>query len=434
MNLVDRLAPARLGRDFRWIWGASTVSNLGDGIVLAAGPLLVASITREPFAVAMAAFLQQVPWLLFGMAAGAVVDRVDRRALTMVVDLARFAIIGLLALSVATDLVTLPVVLVVMFLLGTTETFADNAASTLVATAVPKQHLGQANSRLFGTSILANQLAGPPLGAFLFGLGMWLPFGVNALCFLLAAVLISRMSGRFVAREGEPRAMRHEVAEGMRWLWAHPPVRTLALTITAFNVTFGAAMAVYVLYATERLGLDEFGYGLLMTASAAGGLLGSATYRRLEERFSLATLMRVGLVIETLTHLGLALTRSPWLAGAIMVLFGLHAVVWGTTSTTVRQRAVPSRLLGRVTSVYLLGAVGGLAIGSVLGGAIAQRWGVVGPYWFGFVGSALLTVVMWRSFVNIAHAAETGPTDEPSTEESDPVGEESRPAADPARD
>jgi MFS family permease len=435
VTLADRVAPARLGRDFRWIWGASSVSNLGDGIVLAAGPLLVASITREPFAVALAAFLQQVPWLLFGMAAGAVIDRVDRRTLTIVVDLIRFTVIGLLALAVFAGVASLPVVLVTMFLLGTAETFADNAASTLVATAVPKEGLGVANSRLFGTAILGNQLAGPPIGAFLFGLGMAVPFGVNALCFLLAAVLISRISRQVVEREGEPRAMRHEVAEGLRWLVAHAPVRTLALTITAFNVTFGAAMAVYVLYATERLGLDEFGYGLLMTASAVGGLLGSATYRWLEERFSLATLMRIGLVIETLTHLGLALTREPWLAAAIMVVFGVHAVVWGTTSTTVRQRAVPSRLLGRVTSVYLLGSVGGLALGSLLGGAIAQRWGVVAPYWFGFVGSALLTIVMWRSFLNIAHAAEVGAEDEGVDVSSEGLAaDESRPATDPARD
>ncbi|HSE09049.1 MAG TPA: MFS transporter [Nocardioidaceae bacterium] len=431
MTLASRLAPARLGRDFRWIWGASSVSNLGDGIVLAAGPLLVASITREPFAVAMAAFLQQLPWLLFGVPAGAVIDRLDRRILTIVVDLLRFSVLALLALAVALDLGSLPVVFVAVFLLGTSETFADNAASTLVATAVPKDGLGLANSRLFGTAILANQLAGPPLGAFLFGVGMAVPFGVNALCFLLAAVLISRISKPVVERSAEPRAMRHEVAEGLRWLWSHAPVRTLALTITAFNVTFGAAMAVYVLYATELLGLGEFGYGLLMTASAVGGITGAATYRWLEERFSLATLMRIGLVVETLTHLGLALTREPILAGLIMAIFGVHAVVWGTTSTTVRQRAVPSHLLGRVTSVYLLGGVGGLALGSVLGGALAQRWGVVAPYWFGFVGSALLTVVMWRSFLNIAHAAEVGPEpDEAAIDAADAT----RPATDPARD
>ena len=427
MTLAARLAPERLGRDFRWIWSASTVSNLGDGIVLAAGPLLVASISREPFAVAMAAFLQQLPWLLFGVPAGAVIDRLDRRALTIVVDLVRFSVIGLLAVAVALDVASLPVVLVAVFLLGTSETFADNAASTLVATAVPKDGLGLANSRLFATSILGNHLAGPPLGALLFGVGMAVPFGANALCFLLAAVLVSRISRPVVDREGEPRAMRHEIAEGLAWLWAHAPVRTLALTITAFNVTFGAAMAVYVLYASERLGLDEFGYGLLMTASAVGGLLGAGTYRWLEKRFSLATLMRIGLVVETLTHLGLALTREPLVAGLVMTVFGVHAVVWGTTSTTVRQRAVPSRLLGRVTSVYLLGGVGGLALGSLLGGAIAQRWGVVAPYWFGFVGSALLTVVMWRSFLNIAHAAEAAP-------EPDLAEDTSRPATDPARD
>ena len=409
MKLAARLAPARLGRDFRWIWGASTVSNLGDGILVAAGPLLVASITREPFAVAAAVFVEQLPWLMFGVPAGAVIDRLDRRTLTLVVDLIRFLVLGLLAVAVAFDAATVPVVLVALFLLGTSETFADNAAGTLVATAVPEEGLGIANSRLFGTGILGNQLAGPPLGAFLFGVGMAVPFGANALCFLLAAVLISRISRPAVEHQGEPRAMRHEIAEGLAWLWAHAPVRTLALTITAFNVTFGAAMAVYVLYAVERLRLDEFGYGLLMTVGAAGGLLGAGTYHWLEERFSLATLMRIGLVVETLTHLALALTREPFFAGLVMAVFGVHAVVWGTTSTTVRQRAVPSRLLGRVTSVYLLGSIGGMALGSLIGGALAQRWGVVAPYWFGFVGSALLTAIMWRSIVHIAHAAEVGP-------------------------
>jgi Na+/melibiose symporter-like transporter len=202
---------------------------------------------------------------------------------------------------------------------------------------------------------------------------MAVPFGANALCFLLAAVLISRISRPVVERDRESRAMRHEIAEGLAWLWGDAPRRTLALTATAFNVTWGAAVGVYVLYAVERLRLDEFGYGLLMTAGAVGGLLGAGTYRWLEERFSLASLMRIGLVVETLTHLGLALTREPLLAGLIMTVFGVHAVVWGTTSTTIRQRAVPARLLGRVTSVYLLGGVSGLALGSLLGGALAQR-------------------------------------------------------------
>ncbi len=176
----------------------------------------------------------------------------------------------------------------------------------------------------------------------------------------------------------------------MRWLWHHPPVRALALTIFFFNVTFGAAMAVYVLLAKDRLGLDDLGYGLLLTLGAVGGLVGSAAYPRLERRFSLATLMRYGLVLETLTHLILAMTTSALVAAATMTLFGIHAVTWGTTSETVRQRAVPSSLLGRVTSVYMIGAIGGSALGAIVGGLLAQRFGVTAPFWFGFFGSAIL--------------------------------------------
>ena len=110
------------------------------------------------------------------------------------------------------------------------------------------------------------------------------------------------------------------------------------------------------------------------------------------------------------------MTRSPIVAGLVMFVFGVHAAVWGSTSLTVRQRAVPSRLLGRVNSVYLLGSIGAIAIGTLLGGALAQRWGVTAPFWFTFVGSAVITVVMWRTFLLIAHAAEL-----PADGDGDPV-------------
>ncbi len=404
VGAIDRLAPPALGRDFRWLWASSGVSNLGDGILLAAGPLLVTTVTREPFAVALAVFLQQLPWVVFGIPAGAIIDRVDRRRLTIGVDLLRAAVVAVLALTVATGSVSLPVLFATMFLLGTAEAFADNAGSALVATSVPKAHLGPANARLSGTSVLTNQLLGPPLGALLFGLGMAIPFGAYAVAVLAGAVLVSRISPRPVPTVAEERHLRREIVDGIRWLWRHPPIRALALTIFFFNVTFGAAMSIYVLLAKERLGLDDFGYGLLITAGAIGGIIGSTAYPWLERHFALATLMRVGLLLETVTHLVLATTTSPVVAAATMLLFGIHALVWGTTSTTVRQRAVPSPLLGRVTSVYMLGSIGGLMVGSVVGGGLAQAFGITAPFWFGFVGSGVLVAVIWRTLDDIAHA------------------------------
>jgi predicted MFS family arabinose efflux permease len=204
----------------------------------------------------------------------------------------------------------------------------------------------------------------------------------------------------------QTRPIIGEIVDGLRWLVANPPVRTLVLLITGFNVTFGAAWGVLVLYSDQRLGLSPTGFGLLLSASAVGGIVGTAGYGRLERRFSLATLMRAGLALETLTHLALALTVHAWLAFVVMVAFGAHAGIWGTTSTTIRQRAVPSDMLGRVTGVYLLGMVGSLVVGQTLGGLIARGWGVTAPFWFGFVGSAAMTVLLWRQMGHVAHAGE----------------------------
>ena len=113
--------------------------------------------------------------------------------------------------------------------------------------------------------------------------------------------------------------------------------------------------------------------------------------------------MRVGLIIETCTHLALALTTTAWLAMAIFTVFGAHAFVWGTTSITIRQRAVPIALQGRANSVNLVGVFGGLVVGSGVGGALAQHFGVTAPFWFAFVGSALFVVLIWRQLRHVAH-------------------------------
>lgn len=405
-RLADLVAPARLGRDFRWLLGSSWVTNLADGITLAAGPLLVASQTHNPLAVAMAVFLQRLPWLVFGLYAGVVADRVSRRAIVIVTGLLRVAILLLLTASILTGRVDTAVVLTALFLFGVNETFGDTTTATLLPMLVGKRDLGIANSRSLAGVIVWNQLAGPPIGAALFAAGMALPFVSEAVCVLAGVLLMSRV--RLPARAGRarPGRVREDIGEGWRWLWAHVAVRTLAITIFSFNVTFGAAWSVLVLYARERLGMGAVGFGLITTAMAAGGLLGTASYGWLERRVPLGVIMRGGLIIETLTHLALALTRWAWFALVVFVIFGAHAFIWGTTSTSVRQRAVPTEFQGRVGSVYLTGVVGGIVIGSAIGGVVASAWGVTAPFWFAFAGSAIILALIWRSLLSIAHTDE----------------------------
>jgi predicted MFS family arabinose efflux permease len=285
---------------------------------------------------------------------------------------------------------------------------------------VAREDLGIANARLQSAFLLTNQLLMPPVGAFLFALGMALPFATNAACFALGALLVSRIVMRpsdqpvtdTVADTAPERSsIRSDMAEGLRWLLTNPPMRTLALTIFLFNVTFGAAWSVLVLYAEDRLGMSAVGFGLLTTAMAVGGIVGPPSYGRLERRFSLGDIMRVGLLIETATHLVLALTTSAAVALATFVVFGAHAFIWGTTSTVVRQRAVPDALLGRVTGVYTVAGFAGIVVGTPIGGLLARDLGITAPFWFGFLGSAALVVILWQQFPKIAHAGDVAPTD-----------------------
>lgn len=406
-RLLETVLPARLGRQFRWLVSAAWVTNLGDGIALAAGPLLIASQTRDPLLVALAPLLQQLPWLLFGLYAGAVADRLNRRTIIIAGDLVRAAIVTVLVVAVTTDTLSIALLLGLLFLLGAAETFVDTTAGTLTPMLVDKADLGIATSRLFAGFVTVNQLIGPPVGAALFAAGMAWPFAGQVALMLAGVVLVSRLRLPAHGTAPEDRSLvRSDIAAGLRWIWHHPPVRTLALTIVSFNVTWGAAWSVLVLYATVHLDMSEVGFGLLTTATAVGGLVGTLGYDWLERRVELGTLMRACLSLEVLTHFALALAPAPWVAMVVMFVFGAYAFVWGTLSAAVRQRATPTDFQGRVNSVYNVGVFAGIVAGSALGGLIARHFGITGPFWFAGVGSLVILALIWRQLPHIAHAEE----------------------------
>lgn len=415
-SLGDLIAPRRMGRDFRWLLASSWTSNVGDGVALAAAPLLIASMTSSPILVASGAVLQFLPWLLFGLHAGAIADRFDRRRLVMFANAARAIVLAALCVLLVTGTANIWIVLAVAFLYGTAEVFVDTAGSTLLPMIVKPADLGIGNARLQAGYLVANQFAGPPLGAFLFAAGSAWPFLVEVLCVTLAIVLISRMARTPVPPREEHAPVHTDIAQGLRWLWRNPPVRTLVLIILVFNITWAAPWGVLVLYATEHLNMGAVGYGALTTASAAGGLLATVSFGWLEKRVSFATLMRICLSLEVVMHLAFALTSTGWVALVIMAGFGFYAFIWGTISTTVRQRLVPTELQGRIASVNMVGVFGGMVLGQALGGVIAQFWGLTAPWWFAFVGAAITLVLVWKPISHIVNA-------QPVTDaQPDPVG------------
>lgn len=399
---------ARLGRRFAVLWSSSTASAFGTGLATVATPLFVASQTSDPLLVSSAAAVTWLPWLLFALPGGVLVDRLDRRRLMVLVDCLRAAAMAALVAAVLTHTAALGVLLVVLFFVSTGEVIERSAGQALVPALVPRDRLERANGWLFGGAMVGQQMVAGPLGGWLFAVAAAAPFLANAATFVLSAVVLSLLPGSFraaPAATGAVRSVRREVLDGLRWLAHQRLLRTMALLIGLLNVTLTAALAVLVLLARQRLGLGSVGYGLLFTALAVGGLLGALLGDRLVARFTATWTIRIGLIVEAATHLVLATSRSAVVVGAVLFLFGVHGALWGMVGNSLRQRLAPPEMLGRVGSSTLFVSAGGNCLGAVLGGGLAAAFGLTAPYWVGFVVAAVVTALTWRVFDRATVAA-----------------------------
>jgi len=243
-------------------------------------------------------------------------------------------------------------------------------------------------------------LAGP-LGGFLFAVAVAIPFYVNAGTYVGSAIAIALVAGRFRAVPSDTekaRSFRRDISEGMRWLMGQRLLRTMALLIGLLNLTLTAALAVLVLLARERLHLGSVGYGVLFTCMAVGGLLGAVIGDRLIAKVTATWTVRVGLIIEALTHLTLAAATKAWIVEIALFAFGVHGSLWTIVGGSLRQRLTPPEMLGRVTSASLFLSAGGNCLGALLGGVVASRFGITAPYWVGFVVAVGVSVATWRVF------------------------------------
>jgi MFS family permease len=377
-----RLELPRLGRPFWLVWLSTTGSSLGDGVRTVAFPLIAASISRDPSAVAVVSMAGFLPWLLFGLIGGAVVDRTDRRVLMWRTDVLRAVLVGGFAALVAGGSATIAGLAVVSFLLGCAETFFDNAASAIVPMLVDDSGIERANSWIFSTQMVMGTLLGAPIGGALYALGRAVPLATDAASFVVSAILVWMVSGSFRARSAEdvPTTIRQDIAAGLRWLFAHRLLRVLAVLLAVLNASFAAAEAVLVLYALEVLHLSTVGYGLLLTVLALGGLAGTVFAPVLARRLGLRTmLVGVGL-LQGVMLLGVGMTSSLVMAAVAMLLVGGSSMVWNVATVSLRQRIVPARLLGRVTSSYRMIGLGAMPIGALLGGILGRTYGLHAPY------------------------------------------------------
>ncbi len=366
----------------------------------AAFPLLVASLTRDPVLVAAATFAGRLPWLLFAVPSGALVDRMDRRRVMVTTNLARTGLVGVLTWSIASGSVSLVLIYVVGFALGTAETFFDTSSEALVPAIVDRDLLPNANARFQLFEWTGNTFIGPPLGAALFGVAAALPFGLNAVSFAVAAGLIALIAVELPPRRRTSEAqLRVEVLEGLRWLWRQPVIRTLALMAGATNlVTFGI-ISVFVLFAQDVLGIDDVGYGILLATLGVGGLIGASFAARIVAKVGPGVAAQATVLIGALLNVALGLTSNPWVAGGILFTYGLSITLWNVVSVSLRQSITPDELRGRVAGASRLVTWGAQPVGAALGGVVAAWLGIRAPFFLAAAG-LLLSFALTLRLVN----------------------------------
>ncbi|MEV5156693.1 MFS transporter [Streptomyces werraensis] len=383
-----------MSSNFNKVWVATIASSVGDGVQMAALPLLAIHLTSDPLLIGAVGAIGMLPWFLFGLPAGALVDRWNRKKVMLRADLVRLVVLALLTVAVLTDQASILLLIVAGFVLGCGDIFFDIAAQAVMpVVASGERELIRANSRISAAQINGEQLAGPPLGGALFSLSHSLPFLGNAISYLVSAVYVGSLKGDFgnaPAEEPTRKNLRAEVAEGLRWLLRHRVLRALAGTAAVGNLVFTAKMALLVLLARNHLGLGEIGYGLLLSSTAVGAFLGSFLSSSISKRIQVGSMRCVGMSVEGLAVVGLGLTRSPWVAGAMMAVIGFSMSVQIVIVGSLRQRLAPPEIRGRVLSASRLISLAGAPFGGVLGGYLAGEFGLSTPF---VIGGLLMVLV-----------------------------------------
>lgn len=396
-----------LGRRFGMLLGAVGLGNLGDGIAVVALPWYAATLTDDPFQVALVGAATRLPWLLLALIAGVVGDRVDHRRLMVAAAGVKTVLLVGLTTAVALGAGSIPLLVGVALLVGACEVFFDNTAQAMVPTLVPRQRLERANGHLQGVERVLNKFLGAPIAGMLLAASTAWAFGAQAALILSALVCLLGLSGdHHPATDGRRRpGIRVMLGEGLSWLWHHPVLRLTALVSGASNLAAAMMAAVLVLFAQEVLGVGPQGYGWLMTVTAVGAVLGALVVPSFSHRVHPATALVVVLVILGTTAVTVGLTRNVPMFVLCYLFTGFAATWWNITLISLFQRLTHDRLRSRAFSAHRTLSWGMLSVGMALGGTLAsalegtlgREWALAVPYLVaGTIGLILAVVVTLR--------------------------------------
>ena len=380
---------------FNRMWASSIISNLADGVMLAAVPLLAISLTDSPVLISLIGAMVMLPWLLFAIPIGAIVDRVDRRYIFAGANASRSAVVGVLALLIALDHVTIFWLLAAAFIIGVCEVAADTTAQSLIPQILEEKDFEKGNSRLQISETVIQGFIGAPISGFIYAAAIYLPFFINSLGFAISALLALTIPVKYlqdIRQEGEEKTERRFVADmkfGIAYLFNQKVLRRLVVTTATIGLCYAMGSATMVLFIIKELGLPERFFGVILAIEGVGAILGALVASRTSSKFGRSKVMTFAIVASSAVLLIQGFSPNIYIFVALATFGGFVISQWNILLMATYQTVIPKELYGRIHGTRRTLVWGAMPLGSLLGGVLAN-FSLRLPL---YVGGALACVV-----------------------------------------
>ena len=374
-----------LGKPFNRLWSASFASNLADGLLKVAAPLLAASLTKDPVIISFLAALVMLPWLLFAITIGGLVDRVDRRLLLASANALRFASAAFLAVSVSFGFINIQLLYIAACTFGIGEVIYDTTAQSMIPQLLKREQLERGNARLEVTAVTIGEFVGAPLSGLLYATAIGLPFVFGSFGILVAIALVlaipktfhadwQRANGLLAAADAEPAPKTRfwaDIRFGIRYLYEDKTLLKLVLLTATVGFFFSTTGSTLVLFLTEILGVTPALFGFVLAAPALGAVIGSVLTPRLSKRFGRTNVMAAVLALSSLVTLLQGASPNVWVFMALMLVGGVAITLWNVLLMSTYHQIIPNHLFGRIHGTRRTLVWGLMPIGAIVGGFIA---------------------------------------------------------------
>ena len=365
-------------RDYMLLWSGQVVSTLGSSASYVVYPLLILAMTGSPAAAGIAAALGNLPYLLFSLPAGALIDRWDRKRAMISCDVGRALAVASIAIALWLDVLTVWQLYIASFIEGSFFVFFNIAEVAALPRVVPKDELPQASAQN-EAAFAAAHIVGPSFGTLLYqGLGRAAPFVADAISYVVSIVSLMLIRTPFrAARPAQAKTnLRGEIGEGLRWLWGQPLIRYMAFLTGSINLV-NAGTGLVVILLAQDLGARPVDIGLIFSIGGIGGILGSLVGGRVQKRFTFGQAIIALMWIEALLFPLYAIVPQYLLLGVVFALIYFIGPIYNVVQFSYRLALIPDALQGRVNSTFRLLAFGMMPIGAALSGFLIERLGVI---------------------------------------------------------